>query len=97
MTAEILQGEIDDTETGEALSRWPDTLPPKVRRLREFRTELRELMMRSTENGISADALSRLVVTTAAGKAETSAPPAAQGGRKTKAGAKPAAKLADGW
>jgi HTH-type transcriptional regulator/antitoxin HipB len=39
----------------------------------------------------------RLVVTTAAGKAETSAPPAAQGGRKTKAGAKPAAKLADGW
>ncbi len=62
IVAEILQGEIDDTETGEALSRWPDTLPPEVRRLREFRTELRELMMRATENGISADALSRLGV-----------------------------------
>ncbi|TAJ49974.1 MAG: ATP-dependent helicase [Herbiconiux sp.] len=62
IVAEILQGEIDDTETGEALSRWPDTLPPEVRRLREFRTELRELMMRATENGISADALGRLGV-----------------------------------
>jgi len=60
IVAEILQGEIDDTESGEALSRWPDTLPPEVRRLREFRTELRELMMRATENGISADALARL-------------------------------------
>jgi HTH-type transcriptional regulator/antitoxin HipB len=39
----------------------------------------------------------RLVVSVAAGKAETPGPPASQGVRKSKAGAKPAAKRADAW
>lgn len=36
---------------------WPETLPAEVRALRSFRTELRELMMRATEYGVSPDAL----------------------------------------
>ena len=39
----------------------------------------------------------RLVVSVAAGTAEPPDPPVPQAGRKTKAEAKPAAKLADGW
>jgi superfamily I DNA/RNA helicase/RecB family exonuclease len=53
---DILAGhELDGT--GPA---WPETLPPEVRALRSFRTELRELMMRATEYGVSANALRAL-------------------------------------
>jgi superfamily I DNA/RNA helicase/RecB family exonuclease len=50
---ELLQGHIDDG-TGPA---WPEVLGPEVRLLRGFRTELRELMMRATEFGITPSAL----------------------------------------
>jgi superfamily I DNA/RNA helicase len=46
--AQLLQGHIDDS-TGPA---WPEKLGPEVRRLRAFRTELRELMARATEFGV---------------------------------------------
>lgn len=39
---------------------WPEMLGPDVRRLRGFRTELRELMMRATEFEISTDRLRSL-------------------------------------
>ncbi|RFA20072.1 hypothetical protein B7R25_10315 [Subtercola boreus] len=39
---------------------WPDPLTADVRALRGFRTELRELLMRATEDGISPEALQRL-------------------------------------
>ncbi|MBM7471769.1 UrvD/REP family ATP-dependent DNA helicase [Subtercola frigoramans] len=47
--AELIQGHLE-TDTG---PEWPDPLRPEVRVLRGFRTELRELMMRATENGVS--------------------------------------------
>ncbi|WP_188508766.1 ATP-dependent helicase [Conyzicola nivalis] len=53
---EILQGHIDDG-TGPA---WPDILAPEVRQLGGFRTELRELMMRATEFGVSPQRLREL-------------------------------------
>ena len=46
--AQLLQGHIDD-DTG---PHWPEKLGPDVRRLRAFRTELRELMARATEFGV---------------------------------------------
>jgi superfamily I DNA/RNA helicase/RecB family exonuclease len=58
--AELLQGGIDDAAEGRSAVTWPESLPPEVRRLKEFRTELRELMMRATENGLSPEALARL-------------------------------------
>ncbi|WP_308465363.1 PD-(D/E)XK nuclease family protein [Rathayibacter soli] len=39
---------------------WPDLLGPDVRRLRGFRTELRELMMRATEYGVTPERLAQL-------------------------------------
>jgi len=36
---------------------WPDELGPRVRALRGFRTELREVLMRATEQGLSGDDL----------------------------------------
>ncbi|MBD8660128.1 ATP-dependent helicase [Frigoribacterium sp. CFBP 8754] len=36
---------------------WPDELGPRVRALRGFRTELREVLMRTTEQGLSGDDL----------------------------------------
>ncbi|MCU1479957.1 MAG: uvrD1 [Subtercola sp.] len=39
---------------------WPDPLTEDVRALRGFRTELRELMMRATEDGVSPHELSEL-------------------------------------
>lgn len=39
---------------------WPETLGPEVRRLRRFRTELRELMMRATEYDVTPAALRQL-------------------------------------
>ncbi len=54
--AELLAGEIEDG-TGAA---WPDHLDADVRRLRGFRTELRDLMMRAVEYGVSPAALATL-------------------------------------
>lgn len=39
---------------------WPENLGPEVRRLRQFRTELRELMMRATEFDVSTARLRKL-------------------------------------
>ena len=47
--SQLLQGHLDDG-TGPA---WPEQLGPEVRRLRSFRTELRELMARATEYDIT--------------------------------------------
>ncbi|MGV8876501.1 MAG: ATP-dependent helicase [Rhodoglobus sp.] len=56
MIAELLAGEVADG-TGAS---WPATLDPEVRRLRGFRTELRDLMMRCVEYGVSPDELALL-------------------------------------
>jgi superfamily I DNA/RNA helicase/RecB family exonuclease len=56
MLSELLQGEIEDGVDGY----WPDHLGPDVRRLRGFRTELRDLMMRCTEHGVTPAMLGRL-------------------------------------
>ena len=53
---ELLQGHIDDG-TGPA---WPPVLAPEVRQLTGFRIELRELMMRATEFGVSPQRLREL-------------------------------------
>lgn len=45
---------------------WPDELDSTVRSLRRFRTELRELMMRATEYGVSTHQLRSLAGTRAA-------------------------------
>ncbi|WP_382304990.1 PD-(D/E)XK nuclease family protein [Herbiconiux sp. UC225_62] len=58
--AELLEGSLEDASEGRATVVWPEELPPEVRRLRAFRTELRELMMRATENGVSPAALREL-------------------------------------
>ena len=39
---------------------WPEPLVPEVRRLRGFRSELRDLLMRAVEHGVDAPALARL-------------------------------------
>lgn len=53
---ELLEGhEADGTGP-----RWPEHLGPQVRRLRGFRTELREMFMRATEQGLSPDDLRAL-------------------------------------
>jgi len=52
----LLEGhEVDGTGP-----RWPDVLGPRVRVLKGFRTELREVMMRATEQGLTTDDLRRL-------------------------------------
>jgi superfamily I DNA/RNA helicase/RecB family exonuclease len=56
--AALLEGHVDDG-TGPA---WPEPLGPDVRRLRGFRTELRELFMRATEYDISPQRLRALGV-----------------------------------
>lgn len=56
MLAELLQGEIEDGVDGY----WPEHLGPDVRRLRGFRTELRDLMMRCTEHGVTPERLALL-------------------------------------
>ncbi|MET1051893.1 MAG: PD-(D/E)XK nuclease family protein [Mycetocola sp.] len=54
--AELLAGhELDGTGP-----QWPDPLVPEVRRLKGFRTELRELMMRTVEAGLRPESLARL-------------------------------------
>jgi superfamily I DNA/RNA helicase/RecB family exonuclease len=54
--ASLLEGDI--TEGIGAV--WPDELGPDVRRLRGFRTELRDFMMRATEYDVSPSDLRRL-------------------------------------
>ncbi|MDJ0339319.1 ATP-dependent DNA helicase [Cryobacterium sp. PH31-O1] len=56
--AELLQGHLDDG-AGPA---WPATLGPDVRRLRGFRTELRDLMMRAVEYGVTPGQLERFAL-----------------------------------
>lgn len=56
--SDLLLGQIEDG-AGPA---WPDPLGEDVRRLRGFRTELRDLMMRAVENGVSPDRLRSLAV-----------------------------------
>ncbi|TFD80148.1 ATP-dependent helicase [Cryobacterium sp. Sr8] len=54
--AELLAGHLFDG-TG---PNWPDPLGPEVRRLRGFRTELRDLMMRAVEYGVTPARLAAL-------------------------------------
>ncbi|UAJ80955.1 ATP-dependent helicase [Leifsonia sp. ZF2019] len=54
--AELLAGHIEDG-TG---PRWPEPLGEEVRALRGFRTELRELMARCAEHGVTPPRLSEL-------------------------------------
>jgi superfamily I DNA/RNA helicase len=54
--AGLLEGDIAEG-TGPA---WPDELSAEVRRLRGFRTELRDLMMRATEYNVSPGRLREL-------------------------------------
>lgn len=54
--AELLAGHLEDG-TGPA---WPDPLSSEVRMLRGFRTELRELMARCVEHGVTPSRLSEL-------------------------------------
>lgn len=54
--AELLQGHRDDGAGPD----WPDPLGPDVRALRGFRTELRDLMMRAVEYGVTPDQLELL-------------------------------------
>jgi superfamily I DNA/RNA helicase/RecB family exonuclease len=56
--SQLLQGHLLDG-TGPA---WPEHLAPEVRRLRSFRTELRELMARATEHGVTPAELRSLGV-----------------------------------
>jgi len=53
---QLLEGQIAD----DADDAWPHPLTREVRRLRAFRTELRELMMRATEYGVSPRRLAEL-------------------------------------
>jgi superfamily I DNA/RNA helicase/RecB family exonuclease len=54
--AALLAGHIDDGRGPD----WPEPLGPDVRRLRGFRTELRELIMRVSEYGLTPGQLSAL-------------------------------------
>lgn len=54
--AQLLAGQLEDG-TGPI---WPEHLGPEVRRLRGFRTELRELMARATEFGVTPQQLRAL-------------------------------------
>ena len=65
----LLTGAEQDTVIAELLAwheadgagpDWPEPLVPEVRRLKGFRTELRELMMRTVESGLRPDSLVRL-------------------------------------
>ncbi len=54
--AQLIDGHLEDG-SGPA---WPEQLAPEVRRLRGFRTELRELLGRSTEYGVTPERLRAL-------------------------------------
>lgn len=55
LIAELLEGEL---ESGGAA--WPEPLAPDVRRLRGFRTQLRDLAMRAAEHGVAPAELAAL-------------------------------------
>ncbi|HEX4444643.1 MAG TPA: ATP-dependent DNA helicase [Galbitalea sp.] len=59
--ASLLEGDIEEGIG----ATWPDELGPEVRRLRGFRTELRDFMMRATEYGVTTDRLRMLAMDTA--------------------------------
>jgi superfamily I DNA/RNA helicase len=54
--AQLIDGQLEDGAGPD----WPEQLGPPVRRLRGFRTELRELLGRSTEYGVPPDRLRAL-------------------------------------
>lgn len=54
--AQLLEGHAEECIGPQ----WPELLGPDVRRLRGFRTELRELMMRATEYNVAPDRLRQL-------------------------------------
>jgi len=54
--AQLLEGHLDEAIGPD----WPEPLTADVRRLRVFRTELRELMGRATEYGVTPSALAEL-------------------------------------
>ncbi|WP_240665770.1 UrvD/REP family ATP-dependent DNA helicase [Agromyces sp. LHK192] len=56
LIAELLEAAVRDGGGPE----WPSPLSDDVRRLRGFRAELRELVMRAVEHGVDGDALGRL-------------------------------------
>jgi superfamily I DNA/RNA helicase/RecB family exonuclease len=56
IVSELLQGHVDDGRG----PNWPEQLGPEVRRLRGFRTELRDLMMRAVEYDVTPNRLARL-------------------------------------
>ncbi|QHC56938.1 AAA family ATPase [Rathayibacter tanaceti] len=58
LLAEVIEGHLEEG-TG---PRWPDEFSPEVRRLRTFRTELREFGMRATEHGLDTAAIRALGV-----------------------------------
>lgn len=71
--AALLEGHLGDEVRGGdsagsipvgAGPQWPENLGPQVRRLRQFRTELRELMMRATEFDVSPATLRALGLNT---------------------------------
>ncbi|MGV8884623.1 MAG: PD-(D/E)XK nuclease family protein [Microbacteriaceae bacterium] len=58
--AQLLEGHLEEG-TGPD---WPESLGPEVRALRGFRSELRELMARATEFGVTSSRLAELGVST---------------------------------
>ena len=59
--AELLEGHRQDQALpGHNGPNWPDTLGADVRSLRGFRTQLRDLMMRAVEYGVTPDAMAAL-------------------------------------
>ncbi|MDQ1606982.1 MAG: hypothetical protein QOJ18_1349, partial [Microbacteriaceae bacterium] len=59
--SQLLDGQLLDGQLGDGTApAWPEHLGPQVRRLRGFRTELRELMARATEYGVSPEQLRQL-------------------------------------
>lgn len=67
LIADLLEAGFDEADQGAdedgvraTAVLWPDHLPPEVRRLRSFRTELRELAMRASERGVGAGLLAEL-------------------------------------
>jgi superfamily I DNA/RNA helicase/RecB family exonuclease len=60
--AQLLEGQLDGDSVHDHAGgpNWPDFLGPEVRRLRGFRSELRELMARATEYGVDSPRLRAL-------------------------------------
>jgi superfamily I DNA/RNA helicase len=59
--AELIEGQIaDGRSAGDDPAEWPMPLDDELRRLAGFRSELRDLLMRVEEYGVSAEQLARL-------------------------------------